>query len=135
MTPLDFRLTAALQFRLLAYMCSNTRLQVNQLVASNLVSQQVSARALSQTDLTIESDVLQAQIQTEIQNTNVGSIGVQNLMLIVQQSHVYPIFNTNAFRFNVPGSEQYDMLQTFYPRHRNARFSNVCTHHSYCRSL
>ena len=100
-------------------------MQMDQLISVNLLVQSVSARALSQVSVSTASDALQQKIQAEIQNSNLGSIGFQNIMLLLQGSPANSALSTNTFQTSVADSGHYETINTFYPRHRDARFQNV----------
>ena len=98
---------------------------MDKLLSTSLLSEHVSTLALSQDSLSLVSAALQQQIQAAVQNTNLGSIGFQNMMLVLQQSPVYSALITNVFQLSKPGSGHYRNVSAFYPCHRGARCNNV----------
>jgi hypothetical protein len=129
-TPIDFRLTAATQFGLLSFLCRITQKHIDNLVSTNLLSDYISARALSQVSMKTAVDDLRILIQAEITSLNLGAAGYDTSMIVLKQSPVNSAVNTNVFQLSVPGSNRYEIINGFYPVHDGARFNNVSNTHT-----
>ena len=97
------------------------------MISANLFSKYTSARALSQSSMIVATDTLRQQIEAEIASTRLGAVGYELLMLVLRQSTVNSAVNTNVFQLSEPGSNTYEIINAFYPRHEHARFNNVST--------
>ena len=125
MTPLDFRLTAPAIFRLLALECSILAATVNEVYTRFLPEQLVSTQVLSNASLTAQAAALHEKFLTLLSGELASSEGGQLFTVTVRQSRLYSIGHTNAFVSIVPGSDQYQVLNNFYPIHDNASYVNV----------
>ena len=80
--------------------------------------------------MNIVADTLRQQIEAEIASTRLGAVGYDFLMMVLRQSTVNSAVNTNVFQLSEPGSDTYEIINAFYPRHEGARFSivsrNIC---------
>ena len=125
MTPLDFRLTAAVIFRLVALECSTLAVTVNEVRKSFLAEQLVAPQVLSGASLTAQSTALRdkffALLAGELASSQAGEL----YTVTVRQSRIYSAVHTNAFLSIAPGSDQPRVLENYYPRHENATYANV----------
>ena len=135
LTPLDFRLTAAAQFRLLKAMCSMTTDGVNFLEKNTLIYALVSGKTMSRQSIDSQLNTAVAKLNALIEMSLLSSRAPQLIMLIIKQARINSALHTDAFHFSVPGSDQYEAVSNFYPRHDNASYNNVSwfSIFSYCR--
>lgn len=109
LTPLDFRLTAATQFRLLALMCSDqaratddtqNRFQSGEILSSNVMTEE---------SFNARIDALVSAFQAKLDSEFTSNSATRLVMLVIEQSQIQSAVHTNALQFAVPG------LNTFYP--------------------
>jgi hypothetical protein len=124
-TPLDFRLTAAAQFRLLASYCHISKLMIDETQVDFLNGKLVSSHMLSK-------DSFEKRIQTIVNKfyaTLAMSIepadAAQLTRLTLTQSHIQSAVHTDALTLAVPGSNQYTVVPNFYPLDDSASFTDV----------
>lgn len=125
LTPLDFRLTAAAQFRLLKAMCSLTTDGVKFFREYSLGDSVTNAKTISRLSLNSQKDALIARINALVQMSLLSSRAPQFVMIIITQSRITSAVHTDAFHLNMPGSDQYEAVGNFYPRYDNASYNNV----------
>lgn len=124
-TPLDFRLTAAAQFRLLAAMCNISATSVNETVYEFLYGKLVNATVLSRTAFMIQADYLINKFYAALDLVLRPNYASHLVMLVFEESSIQSAIHTNGFTSTIPGSNKYNITSNFYPRHDNASFSNV----------
>ena len=134
LTPLDFRLTAASQFRLLKAMCSITADGVNFLRKTSLGYSLISGKTMSRLTLNTQMDAVVEIFNGFVQTSLLSSRAPQLIMTTIKQSVINSAVNTDAFHLSVPGSDQYEVVNNFYPRYDNASYNNVSCFNilSYC---
>ena len=125
MTPLDFRLTAPVIFRLLALECSTLAKTVTEVYTSFLTEQLVSAQVLSNITLTEQANALREKFNALLDGELASSEAGELFTVTVRQSRVYSAVHTNAFLSIAPGSDQPQVTDNYYPRHENATYANV----------
>jgi uncharacterized membrane protein len=124
-TPLDFRLTAVAFFRLLSMQCSVQATSVDFVLTQSLAEQLVSTQVLSPKSLNIQAVTFLEKFQTQVIKAFASNRAGIIAMLMVSVSGIYSAVHTNAFQLSIPGSNQYQVINNFYPRHENASFLNV----------
>lgn len=124
-TPLDFRLTAAAQFRLLAAICDVTGQIVHETANEFLYGKLVNATVLSRADFIIQADVIINKFYAALDMAIKPSYSSYLVMLLFDQSSIQSAIHTDGFTSTVPGSNEYTIVSNFYPRHDNASFNNV----------
>jgi hypothetical protein len=125
LTPLDFRLTAAAQFRVLKALCSLVTEGVNILQYFTIGSSTVNTETSSRLSLNSELNSLVAQFNGLSQTLLLSNRAPQFIMMAIMRSQINSAVNTNAFLLNVPGSDQYETINNFYPLYDNASYNNV----------
>lgn len=125
LTPLDFRLTAAAQFRLLKAMCSSITEGVDYMQETFLGSTVDTSKIMSRVSLNAEMDVAIAQFIEMVRTGVISNRGVQFVMMIIRLARINSAVHTDAFHFGVPGSDHYEAISTFYPLYDNATYNNV----------
>lgn len=124
-TPLDFRLTAAAQFRYLSILCSVLIQSVESLKGEFLASNLISTRVLSQISLNAQVNGIFQKFNTQFSFWMTSTRGPEIIILIIRQLSVYSTVYTNGFQILVPGSNQSQTVNGFYPLHDNASFNKV----------
>ena len=124
-TPLDFRLTAAAQFHLLALMCSSSAIVVNAIHDEFSREKLVNANALSNASFITQVDIIIKKYYAKLELSVKPSYAAQLVMSIFDQSLTQSALHTDGFTWSVPGWDQFNVVSNFYPRHDNASFSNV----------
>jgi hypothetical protein len=124
-TPLDFRLMAAAFFRSLQLECSVLATAIDYVRATFLAEQLVSIEALSPTSLDIRADALLKKFQVQLTKAFASNRAGILVMLGISISGMYSAVHTNAFELSIPGSDQNQVINNFYPRHENASFLRV----------
>lgn len=125
MTPLDFRVTAAAQFRMLAMACSVSVLSINNLQTVFKQEQLVSTRVLSPTSLADQAQALNDKF-TAMMETKVTPVqGMIILQFIISQNEGHSALHTNSFVTNIPGSQTFQSIPNFYPKNDNFTNSTV----------
>ena len=124
-TPLDFRLTAAAQFRLLSATCS---LAVEGLALVTAVFRDgrfnndkiMSRQALNNTlhGIVIKFNAL-------IDSALLSNRAPEFIIAAIKLSGISSAVHTNTFQISVPGSNTYETVDNFYPLHENASLTNV----------
>ena len=125
LAPLDFRLTAAAQFRLLKAICSLATEGVNFLRKISLEYSLVNAKIISRESLDSQTGAVVAKFNALVQSSLLSTRAPQFIMLAIMQSRIDSAVHTNAFHFSVPGSNRYESISNFYPRYDNASYDNV----------
>ena len=125
MTPLDFRLIATAVFRLFSVYCSLTKATVNNLLSWFSNNPLLNAQVLSHASFDVQTKTSIDTFGKNMAALKASSFIGQILLLMVQLSDTYSAVHTNAFQMSVPGSNQYQVVKNFYPRHDNASFSHV----------
>ncbi|CAF3512001.1 unnamed protein product, partial [Rotaria sp. Silwood2] len=96
---------------------------VNTVLSTFLAGHLVTARVLSNASFDVQANALMGNFKTQVMAAKASVTG-QILMLLVRPSGIYSAVNTNAFQMSVPGSDQYQVVNNFYPLHDNASFSH-----------
>lgn len=125
LSPLDFRLTATSQFRLLALMCSFTNITINDLTNAFLQQQLVDAHMISRTSFQTQAGSLLSKLDAILDLSVRGFRAAQVVMIIVNENRIHSVFHTNAFHLSAPGSNTYTILENYYPIYDNASFNTV----------
>ena len=124
-TPLDFRLTAAAQFRLLSLICWISQQTINDNRNAFLKQQFINARVLSPISLADEANVLFEKFFTTMKLLLTADISVKIGIAILIQGRIYSAIPTEVFLLGIPESNQYERINNFYPVHSNITFDNV----------
>jgi hypothetical protein len=130
-TPLDFRLTASAQFRLLATLCSILIKSVDTLQVNFLAGQLVSTQVMSQASFYSQANVLLEKFNVQFSFWLTSTHAAELLMLMIRVSVINSVVHTNAFQMSTPGSNQYQIVNNFYPLNDNASFSKVSDYDEY----
>ena len=125
MTPLDFRLTAAAFFRLLAVHCSVSAADVADARSAFLSKQLVSKQVISPRELAIQAEVLLRNFNENLAHGSTSTTVAELTMLAIRRSRVDSAVHTNAFVLSVHGSDVYRVVRNYYPVNENSTFSNV----------
>ena len=125
MTPLDFRLTAPAIFRLLAVECATLAATVNNVSAAFLVEQLVGKNLISRQSLEAQTEGLLSNLRGRMIGAPASTISGEMFMTTVQLSRLHSAVNTNRFILSVPGSNEYQTVDNYYPLHSNALYANV----------
>ena len=125
LTPLDVRLIAAAQFRLLKAMCSVTTDGVNFLQKFSFGSPLVSGKTMSRESLNSQMDAAVAKFNSFVEMSLLSSRAPQLIMMAIMQARINSAVHTDAFHFSIPGTHQYEAISNFYPRYDNASYNNV----------
>lgn len=124
-TPLDFRLTAAAQFRLLEMICSLMKVTVEDLQAEFLAGQLLTKQAISSMSLDDQASVLIEKFKT-FKQTSFPPVDASLLvMTIIRLSPHYSALHTNKFRSVAPEPYYYFEYDAFYPLNDHAIFDDV----------
>jgi hypothetical protein len=124
MTPLDFRLIATGVFRLIALHCSYAQGGVGRAQKTSLINRLVTHRLLSRASFDFEANTLMETFTKEIAVTTSSSAS-ELVRYIIRSSDIYSALNTDVFQMSVPGTDQYQFVNNFYPLHDNASFTHV----------
>lgn len=125
LTPLDFRLTAAAQFRLLKAMCSGTLEGVNYLLQTTLEGEIAATKSMSRLSLNSQLDAVVATYNGFVQTSLLSNRALQFIMTVIMLARINSAVHTDAFHFSMPGSDQYEAISNFYPLYDNATYNNV----------
>lgn len=125
LTPLDFRLTAAAQFRLIAAMCSNTIAAINGAIKNFHSQGLVSFHPLVSEVLLSQSVTLVNRFRSSIIEQHGEHSAFDLIMFFIRMAHIYSAVHTSAFVMSQPDSDQYQAVNNFYPLYDNVSFSNV----------
>ena len=124
-TPLDFRLTAALQFRLLSLVCWLSHQTITDQHDEFFKGQLITGRVLSPGSFADETDALIKKFFASMDMAVPANTATQLVMLVLSQSRIDSALDTDAFQSSVPGSNDYRRTTNFYPKYDNATFVNV----------
>ena len=131
LTPLDFRRTAAAQFRLLKALCFGTNSAIDFFLQASPDHSLISTTVPSRQTINSQSDGIVRNINALVQASFLSNRGLEILMMMIVQARVISAVNTNAFHLSVPGSDQYETISNFYPRYDNASYDNVSYFNSF----
>ncbi|UJR12163.1 hypothetical protein I4U23_016340 [Adineta vaga] len=115
MTPLDFRLTAAAQFRLLGTMCSLMEATMEGLKEVFLTKEIVTKNTLSFVSLNKEADALIDKFQVFRDMSLVPDAASQVTIKFILTSRHHPALNFNSYQQMAPSSTLYQQQDTCYP--------------------
>lgn len=124
-SPLDFRLTAASQFRILALMCWFTKVAMNDVTGTFLQGQLVSTSLLPRKTFEIHAQSLIDRLAAAIEVSVRTDRAAQVTMMIITQNRIHSALHTNEFHISVPGSNIYEQVKNYYPLYENASYSKV----------
>ena len=125
LTPLDFRLTAAAQFRLLAIFCWISQQTITDNYYEFIKGQFASARVLSPNSFSEEADALINKFYKTMEVGLTAVTATRLVTFVLTQSQLYSAINTDAFQLSVAGSNQYQTINNFYPNRDNVTFITV----------
>jgi hypothetical protein len=125
LTPLDFRLTAAAQFRLLSTMCSLSSNSIIKVQSGFFTEQLVNPRAASLTSFSDQANALTKKFYASLDTQLTGSHGAQLFMTTIDTSAFFSALYTNQFETSVPGSGVYHAVPNGYPLYDNVTFNSV----------
>jgi hypothetical protein len=125
MTPLDFRLTAAPVFRLIASQCKYFKESIS--VFRDILSSErlVSSQALSEAAFDDQVKALQEKFIAFLLSAATSSHYGKLAMLAVRLGSYTSAISTNSFLMSLPGSNKYEFLNNIYPIHDNVTSINV----------
>lgn len=124
-TPLDFRLTAAAQFRLLGMLCSLMKVTVEDLQAEFLTSQLVTERVISFNSLNDQAKIFIDKFET-FKLMAFPPVDASNLvMFALRLSPLHSALHTNKFRSIAPDPYFFFESSAFYPTNDHAIFDAV----------
>lgn len=124
-TPLDFRLTAAVQFRLLEMFCSLMKVTMEDLQSEFLAGQLVTKQAIPLTSLDDQVSVVIKKFETFKQMSFPPVDAGYVVMAISRLSPHYSALHTNKFRLVAPELNYYFESTAFYPTNDHAIFDDV----------
>lgn len=125
MTPLDIRLTISAQFRLLSIICASAMTGVGKAADKANKGKLVSAEVLSNHSFTVQMDIFFNKLLATLEVVIKASRGFKLIMHILVQSRIYSALHTDVFITSKPDSNQYSVINNYYPLHDNASFTNV----------
>ncbi|CAF4927028.1 unnamed protein product, partial [Rotaria sp. Silwood1] len=131
MTPLDFRVTAAAQFRLFAAACSISSMSINNLNKIYGQEQLVNTRILSPISLHNQANALIDKFKAMMQEQITPLRGTQFVHFIISQDGSNSAVHTNSFLTSIPGSNKFEAITNFYPKRDNAVYSSVSLYTKY----
>jgi hypothetical protein len=125
MTPLDFRLTAASVFRLIASQCRYFKESIS--ITRDVLSSErlVSSQALSEAAFDGQVRALQEKFIAHLLAAAVSSYFGKMAMIAVRMGGYTSAIGTNSFLMSLPGSNKYEFLNNIYPIHDNVTSINV----------
>lgn len=85
----------------------------------------VTARLLSRATFDNQVESIMHDFNSQLSVLQISSTSGRLLMSMVRLSNIYSAVNTNAFQMTILGSDQYQVIRNYYPRHDNATFNNV----------
>lgn len=130
LSPLDFRVTAATQFRLLALMCSDQASTFDDTQNHFKLKFFITSHVLSESSFNAEIDVLMDKFLTNIESDITTDTAAKLVMLVIEQSQIRSSMHTNVFEFAVPSwNSYYPMIMTSYPLKDQNSFDNVSSFH------
>ena len=124
-TPLDFRLTAAAQFRLLEMLCSLMKVTMEDLQAEFLTGQLVTERAISFTSLNDQAKVSIEKFETFKLMTFPPVEASALVMLTIRMGPLHSALHTNKFHLVAPDPYYFFESDAFYPLNDHAIFDAV----------
>lgn len=130
-TPLDFRLTAAAQFRLLDMLCSLMKVTVEDLQAEFLTDQLVTEKAISFTSLNDQGNVIIEKFETFKQMTFPPMDANFLVMSIIRLSPFRSALHTNKFHLLAPDPYYFFEYYALYPTNDHAIYHDV----SFCKEV
>lgn len=125
MTPLDFRLTAVLFFRLLNIHCDYIIEAIERIQEVFRTKRYTNRYLLSTSSFNQQVIKFIGTFHTEIDLSMISSITGSFIISSIRESNVYSALHTNAIQMTVPGSNIYRAVKNMYPIHDNASVSNV----------
>lgn len=125
LTPLDFRLTAAAQFRLLAMFCQISQQTITDNYHEFIKAPFISAQVLSLNSFSEEANALINRFYKTMELGLTAAAATQLITFALGQSQLYPAIHTDTFDLAVPGSNQFQTISNFYPNHDNVTFTAV----------
>lgn len=125
LTPLDFRLSAASQFRFMLIACNLSTVSITNLQNQFAQDQLVSAEILSPTSFKDHFTALTNKFFAMMDMKVSPSFACNLVMTIIIQAIIHSAINTDAFTTSIPGSNQYNTISNFYPLHDNVNYSGV----------
>jgi hypothetical protein len=125
MTPLDFRLTAAPVFRLIASQCRYFKESIS--ITRDVLSSErlVSSQSLSEAAFDGQVRALQEKFVAHLLAAAVSSYFGKMAMIAVRMGGYTSAIGTNSFLMSLPGSNKYEFLNNIYPIHDNVTSINV----------
>jgi hypothetical protein len=125
LTPLDFRASAAAQFRLLRMICWVGSALISNEYAEFIQGQFVTDRVLQPSSFAEEADALIKKFAVAIKLAVNADRSVNIIMFVIMQSHLHPAIGTDAIQLSQPGSNVSEQIINFYPQRENATIINV----------
>ena len=126
-SPLDFRVTAAAQFRLVAHSCAKQMKQVKEMQEYLLAKRIVTPQSLSVTSLKNQVDAFFEKLIITMLYSYGASAAHDYLSGILSIATLASGLRTNALQIIRPNSNQSMIISNFYPRYDNATFEQVRT--------
>lgn len=125
MSPLDFRLTATIQFRLLRALCSVMKQILEGARAVFLSGRFINEQALTLAAFDNQADILINQFQVFKTKTFEPFEATEHAMIAIRQTRLHSALHTNSFHGINPDPYYFYEQNNFYPRYDNATFDNV----------
>ena len=125
LTPLDFRLVAAAQFRLLAFMCSAMMTQIKELWGFFTAEQLLNSEAMSVASVKLQADAFFHRFKEFAQYSQANANTYDMVVIVAKLSHIPSAVHTNAFQLVKPRSDHSHLVDNFYPMNNNASFTQV----------
>ena len=125
LSPLDFRLTAAAQFRLLQAIYSGAAAGVDYFRNSSLQDSLISSKTISRQSLSSQADAVIKTFNALVRTASLTNSSIEFIMMVVRNTRITSAVYTNIFHLSMPESDQYEIIHNFYPRYDNASYNNV----------
>lgn len=125
-TPLDFRLTAASQFRLLAVMCSDQTALMEDTQTRFQNGQFFTPNVLTESSFHATMDALLDKFRIKMDSEITTNTAAELVMLVIEQSQTQSALQTNALQFAVPSWHSfYPVVMASYPSNDAVSMTNV----------
>ncbi|CAF1361513.1 unnamed protein product [Rotaria magnacalcarata] len=124
-TPLNSRVSAAGQFRILALTCLVSVASIENLNTIYKQEQFVSTRVLSSTSLCSQANAIIGKFDALMATKVTPSSGMQLLEFILSTNGEHSALHTNLILTSMPGSQSFEIVDNFYPKYDNATYSSV----------
>ena len=111
---------------MLALMCYSSKRTIDEIQNDFLKGKLVNANALSKASFIAQADIIINKFYATMDMTVTPSYAAELVaFIIVHSRNLHSALHTDVFTWSVPGSDQFNTVSNFYPRHDNASFSYV----------